>query len=67
MRFNYLSVVGLLDPRLRDKLGVGWSNRDEREPDQAYALVRAYRVLPDRLTYFRWRTTPASTTSAWRR
>lgn len=53
MRFNYLSVVGLLDPRLRDKLGVSWSNRDERELDQAYALVRtAYRVLPDRLTYF---------------
>ncbi len=28
-------------------------HRDERELDQAYALVRtAYRVLPDRLTYF---------------
>jgi len=53
MRFNYLSVVGLLDPRLRDKLGVSWSDRDERELNQAYTLVRtAYRVLPDRLTYF---------------
>ena len=53
MRFNYLSVVGLLDPRLRDKLGVSWSARDERELTRAYALVRtAYRVLPDRLTYF---------------
>lgn len=53
MRFNYLSVVGLLDPRLRDKLGVSWSAREERELTGAYALVRtAYRVLPDRLTYF---------------
>ena len=38
---------------LRDKLGVSWSARDERELTRAYALVRtAYRVLPDRLTYF---------------
>jgi uncharacterized protein (DUF2236 family) len=53
MRFNYLSVVGLLDPRLRDKLGVTWSAREQRELNQIYALIRtAYRVLPDRLTYF---------------
>ena len=53
MRFNYLSVVGLLDPRLRDKLGVTWSAREQRELERAYAVVRtAYRVLPDRLTYF---------------
>lgn len=53
MRFNYLSVVGLLDPRLRAKLGVGWSPAEERKLTRIYTVIRiAYRVLPDRLTYF---------------
>ena len=53
LRLNYLSVVGLLDPRLRDKLGVTWSPAEERELQRIYAVIRtAYRVLPDRLTYF---------------
>lgn len=53
LRFNYLSVVGLLDPRLRKKLGVTWSAKEERELTRTYAVIRnAYRVLPDRLTYF---------------
>ncbi len=53
MRFNYLSVVGLLDPRLREKLGVTWSAKEERQLQAIYATIRtAYRVLPDRLTYF---------------
>jgi len=53
LRFNYLSVVGLLDPRLRDRLGVGWSAREERQLTRTYAMIRlAYRVLPDRFTYF---------------
>ena len=53
MRFNYLSVVGLLDPRLRDKLGVTWTDRDQRQLTRTYAAIRtAYRILPDRLTYF---------------
>ncbi len=53
LRFNYLSIVGLLDPRLRDRLGVGWSAEEERQLTRTYKMIRvAYRVLPDRLTYF---------------
>jgi uncharacterized protein (DUF2236 family) len=52
-RLNYLSIVGLLDPRLREKLGVGWSDGEQRELERWYTLIRtAYRILPDRLTYF---------------
>lgn len=53
LRFNYLSIVGLLDPRLRAKLGVDWSAEEERQLNRIYRMIRiAYRVLPDRLTYF---------------
>lgn len=53
LRFNYLSIVGLLDPRLRAKLGVSWSHEEERQLNRIYSVIRvAYRVLPDRLTYF---------------
>lgn len=53
LRLNYLSIVGLLDPRLRAKLGVTWSEREQRELVRVYTVIRAaYRVLPDRLTYF---------------
>jgi uncharacterized protein (DUF2236 family) len=53
LRFNYLSIVGLLDPRLRAKLGVSWSAAEERQLMRIYKVIRiAYRVLPDRLTYF---------------
>lgn len=53
LRFNYLSIVGLLDPRLRDKLGVSWSAEEERQLTRIYKMIRiAYKVLPDRLTYF---------------
>lgn len=53
IRLNYLSVVGLLDPRLRVKLGVTWSPEEQRQLMRIYRMIRlAYRVLPDRLTYF---------------
>ena len=53
LRFNYLSIVGLLDPRLRERLGVSWSAQEERQLMRIYKVIRiAYRVLPDRLTYF---------------
>lgn len=53
LRFNYLSIVGLLDPRLRAKLGVSWSAGEEQQLLRIYKMIRiAYRVLPDRLTYF---------------
>lgn len=53
IRLNYLSIVGLLDPRLREKLGVTWSAKEERQLSRRYTAIRtAYRVLPDRFTYF---------------
>ncbi|TCJ97372.1 oxygenase MpaB family protein [Nocardia alba] len=53
LRFNYLSIVGLLDPRLRAMIGVDWSRAEQRSLERAYTVIRfAYRVLPDRLTYF---------------
>ncbi|MET7771687.1 oxygenase MpaB family protein [Nocardia sp. NPDC005366] len=53
LRFNYLSVVGLLDPRLRAMIGVDWSPEEQRRLERIYAGIRfAYRVLPERLTYF---------------
>lgn len=53
LRFNYLSIVGLLDQRLRDMIGVDWTDEDQRQLEQTYAWIRlAYKVLPDRLTYF---------------
>ena len=53
LQLNYLSIVGLLDPRLRDKLGVTWSRSEQLQLTGAYAAIRtAYRILPDRLTYF---------------
>ncbi|MBA4854230.1 oxygenase MpaB family protein [Nocardia farcinica] len=53
LRFTYLSIVGLLDPRLRTMIGVDWSPQEQRTLEQIYAWIRlAYRVLPERLTYF---------------
>ncbi|PRC44155.1 DUF2236 domain-containing protein, partial [Mycobacterium sp. ITM-2017-0098] len=41
------------DPRLREKLGVTWSPEEQRQLERIYRVIRlAYRVLPDRLTYF---------------
>ena len=48
-----VSVVGLLDPRLRDRPGVGWSTEEKRQLTRVYTMIRiVYRLLPDRLTYF---------------
>lgn len=53
IRFNYLSIVGLLDPRLRELIGVPWSDEEQRTLERIYRVIRiAYRVLPERLTYF---------------
>ena len=53
LRFNYLSIVGLLDPRLRAMIGVEWSRAEQRSLERIYTVIRfAYRVLPERLTYF---------------
>lgn len=53
LRFNYLSLAGLLDARLRDMMGLTWSDEEQRTLERVYAVIRvAYRVLPERLTYF---------------
>ncbi|MGK8503245.1 oxygenase MpaB family protein [Nocardia asiatica] len=53
LRFNYLSIVGLLDPRLRAMVGVEWSEQEQRQLERIYSVIRfGYRVLPERLTYF---------------
>ncbi|PRC52067.1 DUF2236 domain-containing protein, partial [Mycobacterium sp. ITM-2017-0098] len=47
IRLNSLSVVGMLDPRLREKLGVTWSPEEQRQLERIYRVIRlAYRVLP---------------------
>lgn len=52
-RFNYLTTVGVMDPRVREILGLTWSEGEQRELERHHAVVRtAYRVLPERLTYF---------------
>ncbi len=64
LRFNYLSVVGLLDPRLRAMIGVDWSPGEQRTLEKIYAGIRfrlsgatrAPHVFPHRLP--RARTSP---------
>ena len=53
LSFTYLSIVGLLDPRLREMIGVEWTEKEQRKLERIYAVIRgAYKVLPERLTYF---------------
>jgi uncharacterized protein (DUF2236 family) len=53
LALNYLSIVGLLDPRLRDMIGVTWTAAEQRRLERIYTGIRlAYRMLPERLTYF---------------
>ena len=52
-RLGYLSVIGLLDPRLRDVLGVTWTAEEQKQFERRFTIIRRlYDVLPDRLTYF---------------
>lgn len=52
-RLAYLSIAGLLDPRLRETLGISWSAAEQRQLERRYTVIRTlYRILPDRLTYF---------------
>ncbi|MEE3850280.1 oxygenase MpaB family protein [Gordonia sp. LSe1-13] len=52
-KLNYLTTVGVMDPRIREILGVTWSDEEQRELERIHAAIRvAYRVLPERLTYF---------------
>lgn len=53
VRLGYLSVIGLLDPRLRDILGVTWTDEEQQQFERRFTTIRRlYNILPDRLTYF---------------
>ncbi len=52
-KLNYLTTIGVMDPRIREILGVTWTDGEQRELERIHAAIRAaYRVLPERLTYF---------------
>lgn len=52
-KLNYLTTVGVMDPRVREILGLTWTTGEQRELEHIHAAIRmAYRVLPERLTYF---------------
>ncbi|GAC70257.1 oxygenase MpaB family protein [Gordonia soli] len=52
-RLNYLTTVGVMDPRVREILGVTWTDGEQRELERIHTVIRgSYRVLPERLTYF---------------
>ena len=42
-----------MDPRVREILGLTWSDTEEKKLRRMHAVLRgAYRVLPERMTYF---------------
>ncbi|WP_207838874.1 oxygenase MpaB family protein [Williamsia soli] len=50
---NYLTTVGVMDPRVREILGLRWSDKEQRDLERMHKVIRgSYKVLPDRLTYF---------------
>ncbi|MFJ6098611.1 oxygenase MpaB family protein [Williamsia muralis] len=50
---NYLTTVGVMDPRVREILGLTWSDREQRDLERMHTVIRgSYKVLPERLTYF---------------
>ncbi|AZG44447.1 oxygenase MpaB family protein [Gordonia insulae] len=52
-KLNYLTTVGVMDPRVREILGLSWTTDEQRELERIHAAIRlSYRVLPERLTYF---------------
>ncbi|MYR05588.1 DUF2236 domain-containing protein [Gordonia sp. SID5947] len=52
-KLNYLTTVGVMDTRVREILGLSWSDDEQRELERIHAAIRlSYRVLPERLTYF---------------
>ncbi|MGC5259027.1 oxygenase MpaB family protein [Gordonia sp. DT218] len=52
-KLNYLTTVGVMEPRVREILGLSWSADEQRELERIHSAIRlSYRVLPERLTYF---------------
>ncbi|WP_019930784.1 oxygenase MpaB family protein [Nocardia sp. BMG111209] len=53
LRMVYLAMVAAMDPRIRTMLGIEFTAREQARTRRIFAAIRvAYRVLPDRLTYF---------------
>nr|WP_067902402.1 oxygenase MpaB family protein [Nocardia vaccinii] len=53
LRMTYLAMIAAMDPRVRAMLGVEPSAREKAQVRLIFGAVRtAYRILPDRLTYF---------------
>ncbi len=51
--FNYLTTVGVMDPRVREILGLTWTNEEQRHLEKIHRRLRfAYRTLPERAIYF---------------
>ncbi|GAB98468.1 hypothetical protein GONAM_01_00480 [Gordonia namibiensis NBRC 108229] len=51
--FNYLTTVGVMDPRVREILGLTWTDEEQRHLEKIHRRLRfAYRTLPERATYF---------------
>lgn len=48
----YLTTIGVMEPEVRDILGIAWTDRDQRRLERIWRGIRvAYRVLPERITY----------------
>ncbi|TYQ10354.1 UNVERIFIED_ORG: uncharacterized protein (DUF2236 family) [Gordonia westfalica J30] len=51
--FNYLTTVGVMDPRVREILGLTWTDEEQRHLEKIHRRLRfAYRTLPERAIYF---------------
>lgn len=49
---TYLTTIGVMEPEVREILGVRWTGTDQLRLDATWAVIRAaYRVLPERITY----------------
>ncbi|MBB2769190.1 UNVERIFIED_ORG: uncharacterized protein (DUF2236 family) [Mycolicibacterium obuense] len=49
---TYLTTVGVMEPEVRDILGITWTDRDQRKLEKTWRFIRtAYRLLPERISY----------------
>lgn len=49
---TYLTTMGVMEPEVRDIIGVTWTDRDQRKLEAVWTVIRsAYRRLPERITY----------------
>lgn len=49
---TYLTTVGVMEPEVREILGVRWTRLDQLKLEATWTAIRAaYRALPERITY----------------